>query len=199
MAQRLATNYASAAFTMSGEEFDQFINHFINENINVQVKICENGDRDVILVDRFGGEVRLSFQRAGNHFCCESSYLIKDLHLANTMRKAMKTFRGHGIVHRIYENFTVVYHYDEGSVISIQEVTEDAETSIFENHTHDMKKQLESLFRQNGAEDQISMIRKETDKWLDLRNWAMKNAPDKVSSIDGKLAVMSRQLFALEA
>lgn len=198
MAQRLATNYATATFTMSGEELDQFIKHFTSDNINVQVKICDNGDRDVILADHMG-EIQLSFQRAGNHYCCESSYLIKDLHLANTMRKAMKAFRGHGIVHRIYDNFTVVYHYDEGSVISIQEVTEDAETSIFENHTHDMKKQLESLFRQNGAEDKINIIRKETDKWLDLRNWAMKHAPDKVFSIDGKLAGLSRQLFTLEA
>jgi hypothetical protein len=198
MAQRLATNYASAFFTMSEEELDQFVKLFANENIKVQVKVCDNGDRDVILVDK-SGEIQLSFQRTGNRYSCESSYLIKDLQLANVMRKAMKMFKGHGIVHRIYDHFTVVYHYDEGSVISIREVTEDAEVSIFENQTNDMKKQLESLFKQNGAEEQIAIIRQETDKWLDLRNWAKRVAPEKVSSIDGRLAELARQLFVLEA
>ncbi|NGQ93659.1 hypothetical protein G3578_00560 [Brevibacillus sp. SYP-B805] len=198
MAQRLATNYASACFTMSEEELDQFVKLFANENIKVQVKICDNGDRDIILVDK-SGEIQLSFQRSGNRYSCESSYLIKDLQLANAMRKAMKKFRGHAVVHRIYDHFTVVYHYDEGSVISIHEVTEDGEVSIFENHGQDLKKELECLFNQKGAEEQIAMIRSETDKWLDLRNWAKRVAPQQVSSIDERLAELARRLVMLEA
>lgn len=198
MAQRLATHYANAYFTMSEQELEQFVSLFSQENITVQVKICDNGDRDIIITDK-NGDIQLTFQREGNRFSCEGSYLITDLHLANAMRKAMKTFKGHGIVHRIYESFTVVYHYDEGSVVSIQEVSDDAETPIFENRAPDLKKQLECLFQQKGAEEQIALIRQETDKWLDLRNWTMKVAPERVASIDQRLAELSRRLFVLEA
>ncbi len=198
MAQRLATNYASAYFTMNEEELDQFVTLFANEHITVDVKICDNGDRDIILTDK-QGEIQLSFQRSGSRYSCESSYLITDLHLANAMRKAMKAFKGHGIVHRIYDSFTVVYHYDEGSVVSIQEVSGDEEVSIFENTAPNLAKELETLFQQKGSEQEIEFIRQETDKWLDLRNWSQRVAPEKVTSIDLRLAELSRRLFILEA
>lgn len=198
MAQRLATNYANAFFTMNEDELDQFVKLFAKENIRFAVKICDNGDRDILFTDE-QGEIQLTFHRAGQRFSCESSYLIKDLHLANAMRKAMKTFKGHGIVHRIYESFTVVYHYDEGSVVSIQEVTDGENVSIFENTTRNQAKELAHLFSQKGTEQEIEVIREETDKWLDLRNWTKKVAPDKVSAIDSRLGELSRRLFQLEA
>ena len=150
MAQRLATNYANAYFTMNEEELDQFVTLFANEHITVDVKICDNGDRDIILTDKHG-EIQLSFHRTGNRYSCESSYLIKDLHLANAMRKAMKAFKGHGIVHRIYDSFTVVYHYDEGSVVSIQEVSGDEEVTIFENTAPNIARELEICFSRQAA------------------------------------------------
>jgi len=198
MAQRLATNYASAYFTMNEEELDQFVTLFANEHISVEVKICDNGDRDIILTDQHG-DIQLSFQRTGNRYSCESSYVIRDLHLANAMRKAMKAFKGHGIVHRIYDGFTVVYHYDEGSVVSIQEVSGEEEVPIFENTSPNLAKELESLFQQTGSEQEIEWIRQETDRWLDLRNWTQRVAPNRVESIDLRLAELSRRLFVLEA
>jgi hypothetical protein len=198
MAQRLATNYAKAYFTMNEEELNRFVALFANEHISVDVKVCDNGDRDVLLTDQ-NGEIQLTFHRTGNRYSCESSYLIRDLQLANAMRKAMKTFRGHGIVHRIYDGFTVVYHYDEGSVVSIQEVSGDEEVSIFENTNVNAARELESLFRQMGSEQEIESIRQETDRWLDLRNWAKRTAPEKVNAIDLRLAALSRRLFQLEA
>jgi hypothetical protein len=198
MAQRLATNYANAYFTMNEEELDQFVTLFANEHISVDVKICDNGDRDIILTDQ-NGDIQLSFHRTGNRYSCESSYLIRDLHLANTMRKAMKAFRGHGIVHRIYDGFTVVYHYDEGSVVSIREVSGNEEVPIFENTAPNMAKELESLFQQTGSEQEIERIRQETDRLLDLRNWSQRVAPERVGFIDLRLAELSRRLFVLEA
>ncbi|CAM5786712.1 MULTISPECIES: hypothetical protein [Brevibacillus] len=198
MAQRLATNYAKAYFTMNEEELNRFVSLFTNEHISVEVKICENGDRDVLLTDK-SGAIQLTFHRLGNRYSCESSYLIRDMHLANAMRKAMKTFRGHGIVHRIYDGFTVVYHYDEGSVVSIQEVSGDEEVSIFENTAPHAAKELEELFRQTGSECEIDSIRQETDRWLDLRNWAKHAAPEKLGMIDLRLCALSRRLFELEA
>jgi hypothetical protein len=198
MAQRLATNYANAYFTMNEDELDRFVELFANENITIEVKVCENGDRDIFITDR-NGEIQLTFHRTGTRFSCESSYLIRDLRLANAMRKAMKAFKGHGIVQRIYENFTVVYHYDEGSVVSIHEVTEDECVTIYTDTTPKMANELEHLFRQMGSEQEISLIREQTDKWLDLRNWTKRVAPEKVASIDERLAELSRRLFVLEA
>jgi len=197
MAQRLATNYAKAYFTVNEEELNQFVSLFTNEHISVDVKVCDNGDRDVILTDN-NGEIQLSFLRVGNRYSCDSSYLIRDRQLANAMRKAMKTFRGYGIVHRIYDGFTVVYHYDQGSVVSIQELSGDEETSIFENTSPNVAHELESLFQQVGSEQEIESLRLETDRWLDLRNWAKNAAPEKLSGIDSRLAILSRRLFELE-
>ncbi|MGG1661762.1 hypothetical protein [Brevibacillus sp. NRS-1366] len=197
MAQRLATNYAKAYFTVNEEELNQFVSLFTNEHISVDVKVCDNGDRDVILTDN-NGEIQLSFLRVGNRYSCDSSYLIRDRQLANAMRKAMKTFRGYGIVHRIYDGFTVVYHYDQGSVVSIQELSGDEETSIFENTSPSITHELESLFQQVGSEQEIESLRLETDRWLDLRNWAKGAAPEKLPAIDTRLAILSRRLFELE-
>ncbi|USG67511.1 hypothetical protein NDK47_09655 [Brevibacillus ruminantium] len=198
MAQRLATNYAKAYFTMNEEELNRFVSLFTNEHISVEMKIFENGDRDVLLTDQ-SGAIQLTFHRKGNRYSCESSYLIRDMQLANAMRKAMKTFRGHGIVHRIYQGFTVVYHYDEGSVVRIQEISDDEEVSIFENSAPHAAKELEMLFRKTGSECEIDSIRQETDRWLDLRNWAKHEAPEKLDMIDSRLCAMSRRLFELEA
>lgn len=197
MAQRLATNYAKAYFTMNEEELAQFVSLFTNEHISVDVKVCDNGDRDVFLTDN-SGEIQLSFLRAGNRYSCDSSYLIRDRQLANAMRKAMKTFRGQGIVHRIYDGFTVVYHYDQGSVVSIQELSGDEETSIFENTAPSIANELDSLFQQMGSEREIESLRQETDRWLDLRNWAKRTAPEKLTAIDYRLTALSQRLFELE-
>lgn len=198
MAQRLATNYANAYFIMNEEQLNQFVSLFAKEQITVDVKVCDNGDRDVFITDR-SNEIQLTFERVGNSFSCEGSYIITDLHLANAMRKAMKTFKGHGIVHRIYDSFTVVYHYDGGSVVSIQEVSGEEEVSIFENKSTNISQELDHLYRQMGSEQEISSIREETDKWLDLRNWSTSSAPEQVVSIDHRLAELSRRLFVLEA
>lgn len=198
MAQRLATNYANAYFTMNEDELDQFVKLFANENITVEVKVCDNGDRDIFITDQ-NGEIQLTFHRTGARFSCESSYLIRDMRLANAMRKAMKAFKGHAVVQRIYENFTVVYHYDEGSVVSIEEVTDEESVSIFTDTTPKLACELEQLFRQTGSEQEITVIREQTDKWLDLRNWTKRVAPEKVASIDQRLAQLSRRLFELEA
>ncbi|MDH4616816.1 hypothetical protein [Brevibacillus sp. AY1] len=197
MAQRLATNYAKAYFTMNEEELAQFVSLFTNEHISVDVKVCDNGDRDVILNDK-SGEIQLNFLRAGNRYSCDSSYLIRDRQLAEAMRKAMKTFRGQGIVHRIYDGFTMVYHYDQGSVVSIHEVTGDEELSIFENTASYVSRELDQLFQQTGGEEEIESIRQETDRWLDLRNWAKRTAPEKLSAIDERLTALSQRLFELE-
>jgi len=197
MAQRLATNYAKACFTVNEEELNQFVSLFTNEHISVDVKVCDNGDRDVILTDK-NGEIQLSFARSDNRYSCDSSYLIRDRQLANAMRKAMKTFRGYGIVHRIYDGFTVVYHYDQGSVVSIHELNGDEETSIFENTSSNAARELESLFQQDGSEREIESLYQETDRWLNLRNWAKTSAPEKLSGIDCRLAAFSKRLFELE-
>lgn len=199
MAQRLATNYTNAYFTMSEHELDQFVDIFSQEQISVRVHICQNGDRDVCIEDS-SGEITLTFHRTGDgRLVCESSYLIEDLTLANAMRKAMKRFRGHGIVHRIYKGFTIVYHYDEGSVVEIKEVTDGTEVSIYEAPITSKAIALEALYRQTGSEKKIHSIRERTDRLLDLRNWAATNEPKQIPDIDRELSELAHQMFVLEA
>lgn len=200
MAQRLSTNYANAYFTMSERELNEFVQLFVEENITVQVKVCDNGDRDIVIADR-NGEIQLPFRLHDSRFLCESSYVITDLGLANVMRKAMKAFKGYGVVHRVYDSFTVVYHYDEGSVTRIEEVTEEVGVPIFEADLEVNKrtKELEELFRKMDSEQEIHHIRKEVDRLLDLRNWVNRTYPEKLSSVDEKLVKFSQRLFVLEA
>jgi hypothetical protein len=115
------------------------------------------------------------------------------------MRKAMKRFKGYGVVHRVYESFTMVYHYDEGSVIRIEECADDVETLVFESANHHQTKELEMLFQQKGVENEIQCIRDETDRLLDLRNWSKENSPERTFGIDRKLSELSRRLYTLEA
>ncbi|MBO8162211.1 MAG: hypothetical protein H0Z34_00660 [Brevibacillus sp.] len=198
MAQRLATNYASAYFAMNEQELEQFVKLFASEKIDVKVKICDNGDRDIIIEDK-SGDIQLTFRRVGDRYSCESSYVIKDLTLANAMRKAMKTFKGHGVVHRIYESFTIVYHYDEGAVVRIHELSDDGEEPIFETDAQAQVKELEALFQKTGSELEIERIRERTDRLLDLRNWAKRATPERIAAIDKKLAALAHRLFVLEA
>lgn len=196
MAQRIATNYANAVFLMSEQELREFVQLFDEQQALVYVNILHNGDREVVIRDR-SEEIPLLFRRSGQHFLCESSYCIKDIHLANTMRKAMRAFRGHGIVHRIYDGFTIVYHYDEGSVVRIEEWSDGLGSSIFESQPSPCQ-MLEDLYRQTGSEVEIHSLREEADRLLDLRNIVAGN-PFSVTCIDRKLTNIAERLFQLEA
>ncbi|MGD8189975.1 hypothetical protein ACQCN2_08335 [Brevibacillus ginsengisoli] len=200
MAQRLTTNYANAYFTMNERELNDFVQLFLDEHVTIQVKICDNGDRDIVIADRHG-KIQLPFRHSEGRFICDSSYVIEDLSLANTMRKAMKAFKGHGIVHRVYENFTMVYHYDEGAVTRIEEVTDEAGLPVFEANQEVLHaaRELEKVFCKTDTEQEIVLIRQEVDRLLDLRNWTQKVVPERISYIDQKLSQYSHRLFVLEA
>lgn len=200
MPQRLATNYANAYFTLGEDELDHFVSMISEEDILVSVKIFDNGDREISLADGHD-DIHLTFRRlSGNRFVCSGSYLITDLTLANAMRKAMRRFKGHGIVHRIYESFTIVYHYDDGSVVRIEEVNGGQETVLFEaNKDSRSIKTLEEMFQRTDTEQKIAKLRKQADQLLDLRNWANRVIPEQIPTIDNRLADVSKQLFMLEA
>jgi hypothetical protein len=83
-------------------------------------------------------------------------------------------------------------------VVSIHELSGDEETSSFENTSPSVANELELLFQQDGSEREIESLYQETDRWLDLRNWATRTAPEKLSAIDCRLALLSKRLFELE-
>lgn len=198
MAQRLATNYANANFTVNEQELDQFVMLFVNEMIDVKVKVTDSGDRDIVIENQ-NGDIELFFRRSGNRYSCVSSYVIQDLALANAMRKAMKTFRGNGIVHRIYEGFTMVYHYDDGAVVRIVELSDKGAEPIYESAAAQKQvQQLETLFHRNDAEQEIAWVREQTDRLLDLRNWLKTAAPERLAVVDEQLTALSHRLFVLE-
>ncbi|WP_232698336.1 hypothetical protein [Brevibacillus daliensis] len=198
MAQRLATNYATAFFTMTELELNQFVKFFAQERLLLMEQIFDSGDRDIVILDG-STEIHLAFLKFENRYICDSSYQIKDIALANVMRKAMKTFKAHGIVHRIYENYSIVYHYDEGSVTKIEEVNDQEESVIFEDSSNNYAKELQYLYKQTGSEQEILLLKEETDRLLDKRIWANANKPNSVTTIDNKLSAVSHRLFILEA
>jgi hypothetical protein len=196
MARRLATEYIKAVLEVSEAEFNEFVSLFQNENFRTEVKICENGDREITLYDK-DHQIPLSFKKQGSHFEFEGSYRICDVELAGVMRKAVKQFKGFAIVHRIYANFTMVYHYDMGTVVKIAERSGQKERVIYEYRNPALE--LERLFMRQGAEDEIAHVKREIDRLLDLRNRTPRSDRDALLRIDKQLAMLAHQLFVLEA
>lgn len=193
MAHRLATEYVKAHIALSKGELDQFIETCIQQYR--EVKLESQQDRTVIHFDDNGSEVTLTFVKEGDQFVCKDSYRIHNLGLANMMRKMMTTFKGDAVVNRIYSNFVMVYYYNHGSVVRIKEIKDEHERLVYEYKDHAL--QLQRLFDQNGAEQEIEAIQGRINQLLDERNSAnqMKNR----KRIDEQLAELSRKLFVLEA
>lgn len=194
MAQRLATEYVKASLQLSESQVDQFIQMFVEHHTELVVTTHVNGNRQMVFND-YGKPITLTFTRSGSVFSCEQSYRIKDPALANLMRKVMSTFKGDAIVNRIYPDFTMVYHYNHGSVVKITEVKDETERLVYE--VKNTLLELQSLYDKGNIELEIEGIRQQINCWLDVRNEATNCENRKV--IDQQLAFLAHQLFILEA
>ncbi|WP_440112067.1 non-ribosomal peptide synthetase module [Paenibacillus sp. QZ-Y1] len=195
MAQRLATEYVKATLKLSEPQMHQFLRMTEDGRIHHRVKVLENGCQEIVLADVSGEEVHFPFDRLEGFYICELSCRLVNHHLTNVVRKLFTAFKGDGAVHRIYEEFTMMYVYAQGSVRKIVEQTGENTRVIYEYKNTLLE--LQRLFQARDVEREINRAYAEIDALLDARKDV--SIPEQIHQIDVKLAHHQKRLFELEA
>lgn len=195
MAQRLATEYVKASLTLTEAEMSKFVQLFAEQQMNLQVKVLENGNQEFGFQDDAYEGFVMSFERQAGLYVFTGSCRFQNPKLANAMRKALATFKGDAVVNRIYSTYTMVYHYVKGSAVKIVEVKSGNEKLIYEYK--DTLGQLQQLYNKNNVETRIQVTQIEINELLDLRNQCID--PADVLQIDQQLSALTQTLFAMEA
>ncbi|MFD0678834.1 MULTISPECIES: non-ribosomal peptide synthetase module [unclassified Paenibacillus] len=195
MAMRLATEYVKTCLQLTEAEMAMFIQMFVDHQASLQVRVLENGNQEVVLLDDAGQEIVLSFERKLGVYVCQGSCRITNKNLVNLMRKAVSSFKGSATVHRLYETYTMIYEYEHGTVVKIVEYKEGTDKVIYEYK--DTIGQLNKLFLRNEVEQEIGRIRLQINHLLDLRNDIQELAVRE--QIDARLQKLAHELFVLEA
>ncbi len=196
MAQRVATEYVNANLQLSEAEMPKLISMCELQQLRLQVFVLDNGNQEVVLEDESVGEsIRLTFERADGRFRCSLTCRVVHPKLANALRNLVATFRGDAVVNRIYQGFTMIYHYIQGKVARIVECKGTNLRTVFEHR--DTAGRLQTLFNLLSVEEEINRLRNSVNDLLDLRNQT--EEPGLIREIDQSLKYHSRMLFALEA
>lgn len=193
MAARLGTKYKQMELDLNSQQLQEFMNRFKTNNFRTKARVFENGDTEFILFDD-GNEIPLAFRNMGSFFKYEGSYTIKNWNLAHAIQKAVRDFKGHALVHRIYDKHIIEYHYEYGNVVQIKEFKDGKERVIYQYKNH--LALLNDLFKQQVVEDQIGWIRLQIDMLLDQR---LNPNNNNVHLIDKQLQELTKELFVLEA
>lgn len=196
MAGRIATEYVNATLTLPEAEMPQLIALCGAQQLRLQVFVLEGGNQEIVLEDEAGGEaIRLTFERSGGRFRCSLTCRVVQHKLTNALRKMVSSFKGDAVVNRIYEGFTMVYHYMQGSVVRIAECRGNACRTVYEYRN--AAQRLEARFKLCSVEDEIAGLKQSVNELLDLRNRSRDEA--QLLEIDERLKYHSRLLFFLEA
>ncbi|OAB46683.1 non-ribosomal peptide synthetase module [Paenibacillus glacialis] len=195
MAQRLATEYVKANLQLTELQMNQLLNSMEHLFVHPKVKVLESGEQEIVLVDVSGEEVHLPIVCKDGVYLCELSCRLVNPRLTNAVRKLFMTYKGDGVVNRIYQGFTMKYYYVHGSVQRIEEITSEGIRLVFE-HKQTLN-DLEQLFQKTGVEEEITVTYKDIDFWLDQRNKAVSN--NEIKFIDEKLRLGTAKWFAMEA
>lgn len=194
MAQRLATVYVKTCLMLSEAEMLGFTGLFQEHQVMFRVQVLEGGGQEVVLKDDGGDDVTLAFDKVAGTYICKGTCTVTGLQLTNLMRKAVSTYKGDAIVHRIFNGYTMVYHYERGSVVKILEMRDGREKPVYEYK--DTVGKLERMFRTNEVEQEIRQIHGIVDRLLDLRNESYVSLHP---VIDDRLKKLTHRLFVLEA
>lgn len=195
MAQRLATEYVKATLKLSETQMKQFLQMAEDGQVHSRVKVLGNGGQEVVLEDHAGEEVHFPFDRREGFYVCELSCRLVNLHLANLVRRLFLSFKGDGIVNRVYAGFTMSYVYLKGSVRKIVEVKENQSQTVYQYKN--TLQEMEDVFRMRKIEQQITKVKRSVNGLLDLRNATC--SQEEIAKIDEQLRTHTVTLFALEA
>lgn len=196
MAQRLATEYVKTCLKLSEAEMTDFIRLFEGYKATVQVMVLDNGNQNLVLHDDASGEdIVLTFERTTEGYVCVGSCKLCSPKLANLMRKAVSRFKGDAIVNRVYSHFTMIYHYEQGSVVKIVEAKDAISRVVYERKNS--MAELEHIYQNQAAEKEIDSIYAQINQLLDLRITTPEH--EIRVHIDQKLKNLTHRLFVLEA
>lgn len=196
MAKRIATEYVHARFQLSSSELKDFIQLMEEQQLSLQVLVLENGSQSLVVEDVAGHEkIKMTFERHYDQYVCEMSCTVVQLKLTNAMRKAVSVFRGNAIVNRIYSHYTMQYHYKQGAVQLIVEISDKGRRIVFEKKNTAQK--LQHVFDSRLIQREIRLISLDIDHLLDQRIRASSN--EEVAEIDAQLKELTVKLFQLEA
>lgn len=195
MAQRLATEFIKARLLLPESQMSKFLQHIHDPRIRCRVRVLDGGSREIVLEDESGEGVCLPFDRRRNLFVCELSCRLVNPRLTHLVRQLFVTFKGDGMIRRIYPGFVMLDFYADGSVRRIIELAGSASRLVFEHR--DQVPELEYRFRTTDIEKEIEQIRLRVDLLLDRRRSGI-SAEEKLR-IDRLLHKEARRLFILEA
>jgi hypothetical protein len=195
MAERLATEYVKTCLVLTEAEMLKFVQLFADHQVQLQVKILENGSQDIVFQDGIGEEIVLSFECTAGKYVCTGSCRFRSANLVNLMRKAVSEFKGSAIVNRIYLGYIMVYHYNRGAVVKIIELKDTRQKVVYEYK--DSLEQLKLLYLKQDIETEIQLIQGQINEMLDLRNVSAES--NFIPQIDQRLQLLTHRLFVLEA
>jgi hypothetical protein len=193
MARRTATVYKHLEIEVTYQQLQEFLDFFKKSDFKTEVRVFNNGDSELVLFD---SNQEIPFSASGGGYKIIGSYSITDSKLAHLIQSMIRKFKGQALVHRIYEHYTIEYHYYLGSVTLIKEFNGSKEKIIYYAHNQELIRHLTQLFSSQVVEKQISLIKDEIDMLLDQRCEASHH---KRQTIDIRLSQLSNQLFILEA
>lgn len=195
MPLRLATVYVKTRLSVTEAELHDFIGDLLCGQVLSHVQVLENGTRQLVCRENGQDEISFIFERVAETYIFEGACPITGPIMTQLMRKAVAAYKGDAIVNRLYPGYTIVYHYEQGSVAKILEVKGDRERLIYLHRK--ILKQLEQPFLKQDVEHKIKAVQSEIDRLLDQRNGTAEK--DFLQIIDERLAKLSHDLFMLEA
>jgi hypothetical protein len=212
MALRLATEYNQSRLVLSEPEIRQLCDLLKSHELHVEITYLSTGSC-VVRAEKDQERIDLPFDRVNDRYVFEGDIRMHQSALVHAMRGVVSAFRGHAIVNRIYQQFTISYYYEHGTVTRIVEHHGGQEQKIFERrHQHGetipqltataTQERLQQLFGCLAVEQRIASLRAEVDQWLDIRNRIHRSTllvPDQLLAVDRQLARLQQCLLACEA
>ncbi|MDQ0339661.1 hypothetical protein J2S00_002449 [Caldalkalibacillus uzonensis] len=194
MARRIATEYRNILIDLNLTQFEEFM-HFLQEaDIQTEVRIFENGDKECILYDEYS-MIPLAFRNMGSYLKCTGNFVVYNWNIAYALQRSLQQFKGNAICYRIYRGEIIEYEYVQGQIMKITEIKNGKKQLIY--YSEDTFPYVQQqLYDSNKIETQIAEIKAEIDCLLDQRITAHKA---KVADIDEQLKSLVKKLFILEA
>ena len=196
MAKRLATEYVKTCLRLSEAELNSLIELMAKHQVIEKVKVLENGNQEIVFHDDdTGGHIVFSFERIHGKYTTCSTCKVINANLTNALRQAVARFKGDAVVHRVYEGFTMIYTYENGAVVKIDEWQNGILKNVYlQKNTLGS---LEQTFCKNHVEEEIRRVRLQVDHMLD---WRLRcRDPFVRDQIDLQLKKLTHRLFVLEA
>ncbi|GGK18760.1 hypothetical protein GCM10010965_09730 [Caldalkalibacillus thermarum] len=200
MARRIATEYRNILIDLNLTQFEEFMHLLQEADIQTEVRIFENGDKECMLYDKYC-LIPLAFRNMGSYLKCTGTFVVYDWNIAYALQRSLQQFKGNAMCYRIYQGEMIEYEYVQGQIIKITEIKNGKRQLIYKSD-HMFPYIQQQLYHSTKIEEQIAAIKAEIDSLLDQRIAASHTKvtdETKVADIDEQLKGLVKKLFVLEA